>query len=317
MKICYLLASAMPLLASAATPEPRGLKGVARHGNEEERQLQDAEPRQDIDLGEIFGFGCFSQVSTVQVENKGPVAMKDLQVGDKILTASNEYQPVYSFGHWDPTTEARFLQFHTKEGTVLEMTPEHLVFEADNNDPVRADSLQVGDVLRGNNPQSSHTIAKIDSIQREGLYAPFTEEGTLVVDGIVASSYISLQHGHNDVKLQNGASLGISQHDYVHMGIAPLRLLCLGVSGRYCSTDYYTSEGMPFYAAFSVWVNLWVNEQSSMVQMMAFGVISLLTGACLAAETMFGASRAPLALCAMATAMLHVLVHRRRSQKNA
>jgi hypothetical protein len=133
-----------------------------------------------------------------------------------------------------------------------------------------------------------------------------------VVDGIVASTYVSLQAGHDDVRLQNGWSTGISQHDYVHMGLAPLRLLCMGVSGRMCATN---AEGMPWYAAFSVSVNLWVNQQTTMVQLLSFSVIGILTGICLAAESVFGASRAPLVMLALALLVWKMVL--RRKQKKA
>lgn len=270
----------------------------------------------DIDLGEAIGFSCFSEVSTVLVEGKGPLAMKDLHVGDKILTANKEYQPVYTFAHYLPSKPAEFLQVSTDQGTVLEMTGEHLVFLANKISAVRADSLQVGDVLRGPT-EVTHAITKIGTVERTGLFAPLTESGKLVVDGIVASNYVSLQASHNHVRLQNGWSTGISQHDYVHMGLAPLRLLCLGVPGRFCATDSYTNEGMPWYAAFSVSVNLWVNQQTTMVQLLSFSVIGILTGICLVAEAVFGATHAPLAMLALAVLAWNVVLRRRRRQTKA
>lgn len=226
--------------------------------------------------------------------------MKDLQVGDKVLTSSNKYQPVYSFGHYNPEKQAEFRQLYTAD-TVLELTAEHLVFLKDQAQPVRADSLQVGDSLRGQHGKGQ-IITKIDTVVRQGLYAPFTPEGTVVVDGIVASSYISLQEGKNFVELKSGSLPQLSQHGYVHMGLSPMRLLCMGVSSSYCTT--YNEEGIPFYAALSIDLNLWANEQGAAVQALAFTGIFLLTGASLAAETVFGPSLAPLAIFILAGLLL-------------
>jgi Hint module len=277
--------------------------------------LLDPEPYPGIDVGEVIGISCFSEVSTVLVQGKGPLAMKDLRVGDKILTANNEYLPVYAFGHYLPSKEAEFLQVSTGHGMVLEMTGDHLVFLADEmGSAVRADSLQVGDVLRGHTDIIMHTITKIGTVQRTGLYAPLTESGTLVVDRIVVSNYVSLQTSQDTVQLQNGWNTGIPQHDYVHMGLAPLRLLCLGVSGRFCATDSYI-EGMPWYVAFSVSVNLWVNQQTTMVQLLSFSIIGILTGICFATEAIVGAAHAPLAMLLTLAMLTWTVVHRRRPQK--
>jgi Hint module len=135
------------------------------------------------DLNDIFKFGCaigcddedpdvdpdednacFSEVATVQVEGKGPVAMKDLQLGEKVLTASHDYEPVYAFGHRHLTQAAKFIQFND----ALEITGAHLVFVEGKVNPVRADSVKVGDFLQGGEVKS------IKTIQRAGVYTPLT-----------------------------------------------------------------------------------------------------------------------------------------------
>ncbi|CAB9502309.1 unknown protein [Seminavis robusta] len=76
---------------------------------------------------------CFSKSALVQVANKGDIAMKDLQVGDRVLTTSGTYQPIYSFGHYQTDQKATFLQIHTSTNSSskpLEMTGNHLIFLA-------------------------------------------------------------------------------------------------------------------------------------------------------------------------------------------
>jgi hypothetical protein len=43
---------------------------------------------EDVDV-DLEVLACFSERSTVQVEGKGLLSMKDLQVGDKVLTDDN------------------------------------------------------------------------------------------------------------------------------------------------------------------------------------------------------------------------------------
>jgi len=45
---------------------------------------------------------CFSPIATVFVQGKGVVAMHDLQVGDKVLSANNCFQTVFAFTHMPP-----------------------------------------------------------------------------------------------------------------------------------------------------------------------------------------------------------------------
>ena len=53
--------------------------------------------------------------------------------------------------------DAEFVQLVTQEST-LEMSGEHLVFVAGKANPVRADSIQVGDVLHPDHPvDAQHT----------------------------------------------------------------------------------------------------------------------------------------------------------------
>lgn len=90
--------------------------------------------------------------------------MADLQVGDMVLTKGNNgYEPVYAFGRWIPTKPSKILQIHTttqdttptsnsstvtKEAT-LETTEEHLIYLQGKPNPIRADSIKVGDYLQG------------------------------------------------------------------------------------------------------------------------------------------------------------------------
>ena len=80
-------------------------------------------------------------------------AIKCDKAGNFISFDTSKYEPIYAFGHWDPTQVADFVQIYMEESKEpLEMTPEHLVFlQSQPQTPVRADALVVGDVLLGNN----------------------------------------------------------------------------------------------------------------------------------------------------------------------
>jgi len=286
----------------------RNLKGTTSHGT-----TAPTKDGPDVDVGAALGISCFSKDMTVTVQGrKNGVPMQDLQVGDRVLTARGSYGPVYAFGHYLPQKEAEFLQIYTTAATkdgddeshqLLEMTGEHLVYVSHEPHPVRADSVQEGDyLLKGGASRQLLQVIRISSVVKQGLYAPLTPQGTVVVNGVVASSYVSLQKGQNHVVVwEELPFLGMSQHDYVHCGLAPLRLLCMGVSSRYCTS--YDHNGMPWYAALAVDANEWIFDRQphhARVRAVALGIITLLTGICLVLECIFGPSLAPLAVCSMA-----------------
>ena len=139
------------------------------------------------------GGGCFPADATVQVQQKGLVAMKDLQMGDFVLTdaASQKYEPVYSFGHYDKNWQADFVQLETAQNS-LGLTANHLVYLQGQRSPIRADQVQLGDSIQTSTPAST-PVTKISTVQNQGLFMPLTQSGKIMVNGILASSYVSIQ----------------------------------------------------------------------------------------------------------------------------
>ena len=116
--------------------------------------------------------GCFSEDTTVTVLGQGLVAMKNLRVGDQILTGQKnpQYESIYAFGHYQPTQAGDFLVIHTDGGPKVEVTGEHLVYLDDKAYPVRASSVRIGDKLM--TPDGAIAVAKISTTTKRGLYAP-------------------------------------------------------------------------------------------------------------------------------------------------
>jgi Hint module len=123
------------------------------------------------------------------------------------------------------------VKIQLEHGNALEAMGNHLLFVDGKTVAVRADSIQVGDVLRG------ATVTKADNVQSPGLYAPLTPSGFLIVNGVMASNYISLE------KADSHALLGQNVHAFFHLGISPFHLLCNGASSGMCGT--FTEAGIP------------------------------------------------------------------------
>jgi phosphate transport system substrate-binding protein len=165
--------------------------------------------------------GCFSGLNTVEVKGKGIISMSALKIGDNVKVDSEHYSRVYSFGHFDRDNEAEYLQIFTKASHPLEVTDDHMIMKG--NAAVRAGDVKVGDIL------SSGPVNKIETVKRQGTYAPATEAGKIAVSGVKASSYVSILNIE-----------GTAQHYAYQAGLAPLRLLCkLDFSN--CSSESYTN----------------------------------------------------------------------------
>merc|ERR1711897_101496 len=121
-------------------------------------------------IGDFFE-SCFSGDMEVVVQGKGPVPMEALQVGDYVKIGNGEaYEQVYAFGHRVPERYTEFVQIHTNKGAPLEMTGEHLVFVDGKTNPVRADSIEVWDVLKAEDKHA--VVEKIEFVTRNGIYNP-------------------------------------------------------------------------------------------------------------------------------------------------
>ena len=132
---------------------------------------------------------CFSLESTVIVRDQGAISIRDLRIGDMVLSDEHStWSRFYSKGHYNEKTKTEFVQISTEvTEKPLELTPGHMVFKASSKLPVPAFSIQVGNVVKTANGPSMVTGVK--KILRIGLSNPLTLSGSIVVDGVVASTH--------------------------------------------------------------------------------------------------------------------------------
>jgi len=168
---------------------------------------------------------CFASMAKTMVRGKGMVAMKDLSVGDCVMTASGKFQTVYAMDHFHRSKPTEFLRIHTTmtNEQPLELTSLHMVFLEGKLDPIPASLVMVGDGIATLASGESHTVTKIDKVVRNGFYNALTADGTIVVDGVVASTYASLT-GKEHIGV--GGMQFMSQHDFVHSAVTPIRVVC-------------------------------------------------------------------------------------------
>jgi len=126
------------------------------------------------------GGACFSADMTAQLESGETVSMKDLQLGDKVLTSDGTYSDVHLFSKRDTYRSAEYVVLKTAT-TELALSADHYV---QSNGALRlARYVKVGDML------SSGPVTEITEELRMGAFSPITVAGDIVVNGVVASSY--------------------------------------------------------------------------------------------------------------------------------
>lgn len=227
---------------------------------------------------------CFSGDNQVLVEGKGQVKMSDLQVGDIVLTSGNGYEPVYAFGHRQEAVKTTFVKFWVESGKWIEMTGAHLIHVKDKAHPVRADSVRVGQNLVGKEGQSL-PVTKIKEIQKKGIYAPLTASGSLLVNNVLASSYVSMQEGADEYVQLGSTKLMLSQAAGTHLWMTPLRMLCTR-SPDHSLCSALDEDGMSPWVAIGFQYHAWAETQSWFLQaIMLLATIAALA-VLVAAETM-------------------------------
>nr|CAD7200755.1 unnamed protein product [Timema douglasi] len=172
--------------------------------------------------------GCFTGETTTETSDGRTVKLADVRVGDHILsldraTGRLSYSEVILFLDRDPEQRREFLRITTTSGRSLTVTPSHLLMIANkrntsviahelNTKTIFADQVKVGDyiLVHGHDRLSSTGLDKVQEVLpvlRRGVYAPLTREGTVVVNGVVASCYAVV----------NNPSLA-------HLALAPVRI---------------------------------------------------------------------------------------------
>ncbi|EGI60305.1 Tiggy-winkle hedgehog protein [Acromyrmex echinatior] len=144
--------------------------------------------------------GCFPGRSLVRTEDGSTKRLDDVHLGDRIAAVDSRGDVVYSeviaFLDRSPSERRQFIRLTTKSGRVLTLTPAHLVpveggsVFAANVQP--GDKILVSDVDAANQVDSRlrwDSVNETKLVIEEGVYAPLTMEGNLLVDDVVASCY--------------------------------------------------------------------------------------------------------------------------------
>ena len=207
---------------------------------------------------------CFSGETIVELKGGRSVQMKDLRLGDIVETGEGRFTRVYSFGHFNTEVQTTYLQLYTNQSLYMpvEISPDHMIFVG--KAAVPAGSVKVGDTLRLSNGEPA-AVVEIKPVIRVGAYAPFTVSGSIVVNGIVASNYISFESQSGDLSI---GDLKVASYQWVaHLSQAPHRLYCTLASK--CEKESYNDDGVSMWVAMPLRAARWWHDQIPAVKVLA------------------------------------------------
>ncbi len=130
--------------------------------------------------------------------------MSELNINDMVLTNENTFSKVITFLHKIESINAKFIRlYYNQEQSHITLTPKHLIsVKSDNKnefDYIPANQVQIGDELSHFDIEfkkiQTVKVNRIELLESNGIYAPLTESGTLIVDNIYVSCY-SLVKSH-------------------------------------------------------------------------------------------------------------------------
>jgi len=122
-----------------------------------------------------------------------------------IRTADAAGKPIFSrFDSWihhEADQVAQYVDLTTESGHKLSLTENHLIYKTDCQGlgprvPVLAGDVQVGScvlVQDANGALVPTTVESTEKSTKTGIYSPITAEGSIIVDGVLASCYSSVQ----------------------------------------------------------------------------------------------------------------------------
>lgn len=139
---------------------------------------------------------CFPADATVQLADDRRLRMADLKIGHVVRIAPSRssslvssrvhLSPIYMFSHRMPSATYRFISLTTASARNIMLTAGHYLFV--NHGVSAASAVRVGDTLLGDDGAGDRVVS-VKSVVRTGLFNPHTSQGTLVVNGIVTTTF--------------------------------------------------------------------------------------------------------------------------------
>ena len=145
--------------------------------------------------------GCFPASATV-LTDQGPRTMDQLRQGDRVQAVATDGSIVFTellmFLDRSPKEVRRFVSLRTSGGRELTLTSTHLLWRGPGEcgelacmEATYAGLVEVGEAVMVEEAGRlvAARVEEVGQISRQGVFAPLTREGNLLVEGVLASSY--------------------------------------------------------------------------------------------------------------------------------
>ena len=215
---------------------------------------------------------CFPGNASVTLKGGEKVRMDEVKIGDYVLsihpsTGKPVYSKVYLWAHRDPHVTATFLHITHPHGH-LHISANHLILSGEKRRPVPAGHLAVGDTIHSLlSPSATATatpisvpVLHIHTCTQVGYYAPFTNNGLIVVDGIASSVYSqpsTRSHAHVCASVTGGLVEQFGLHRVGECVMTPVRVGCkLGVGSLILTKQMDTTTHIHKYCQ---WLMKFIN----------------------------------------------------------
>lgn len=129
---------------------------------------------------------CFPTNATVELLTGAVVKMSELKVGDQVLVGERKFSPVIMFTHRDFNTWENFVGIQTSSKMKLVLSRSHYL--PSGGTLKTAQELKVGDHVTLGDGNEDKVVSKW-WITEQGLHNPHTLDGTIVVNGILTSTF--------------------------------------------------------------------------------------------------------------------------------
>ncbi|CAM4832635.1 unnamed protein product [Rotaria magnacalcarata] len=145
---------------------------------------------------------CFPGSSQIALDDGSFKALSDIMIGDRVLVNKhNIHEPIIGFIHAKRNSLFDFLAIEIQSvafnsSSTLMVSPNHLIFDFDSNNVRFAGYFRIGERVQviHNNQIIPGEIISIQLTKQQGYYAPLTESGTIVVNGVLASNYATVSN---------------------------------------------------------------------------------------------------------------------------
>lgn len=128
---------------------------------------------------------CFPSDSEVETKDGRVVGIGDVKVGDMVHVGHGKFSRVFGFSHRDLQIQSAFVTLQTESGHSISASHGHFLHANDGVLP--ASHVKIGDILALGDGCSK--VVSIAETWRTGLVNPQTEQGDIVVNGVLATTY--------------------------------------------------------------------------------------------------------------------------------